>query len=33
MGYICFNKYKIPSISIKNGKKYIYDRTDEVPFA
>ena len=26
MGYVHFNKYKIPSMSIKNGKKYIYDR-------
>ena len=26
MGNICFDKYKIPSVITKNGKKYIYDR-------
>lgn len=34
MGNIYFNKYKVPSVVIKNGKKYIYDkiRKKEVPF-
>ena len=26
MGYYDFNKYKIPEITVKEGKKYIYDR-------
>ncbi len=34
MGYINFDKYKISPVTIKNGKKYIYDRIrkKEVPF-
>lgn len=34
MSYIFFDKYKIPSVITKNGKKYIYDkiRKKEVPF-
>ena len=34
MGYIFFDKYKIPETIIRNGKKYIYDkiRKKEVPF-
>ena len=34
MGYIFFDKYKIPEIIVRNGKKYVYDkiRTKEVPF-
>ncbi len=34
MGYIYFDKYKIPSVITKNEKKYIYDkiRKKEVPF-
>lgn len=34
MGYIFFDKYRIPSVIIKNGKKYIYDkiRKQEVLF-
>ena len=26
MGYMDFNKYEIPEVVIKNGKKYIYDK-------
>ena len=26
MAYMFFNKYKIPEVVIKNGKKYIYDK-------
>lgn len=26
MGYMIFDKYKIPEVVIKNGKKYIYDK-------
>lgn len=34
MGSIDFKKYKIPELTVKNGKKYIYDRVrkKEIPF-
>ena len=34
MGYLFFEKYKIPEVVVKNGKKYIYDRIrkKEIPY-
>lgn len=32
MGYMVFDKYEIPEVVIKNGKKYIYDKVRKKDF-